>query len=366
MEVNSDLDLSKILKCAIDQTLVPYLITDINGIIIYANSSVTRTTGYSIDELIGKKTSIFKSGTHNEELYKKLWNTILKGNFFSSRMINKRKDGSLYQLRITIQPIKVDGEIKYFLSREEDITQIIELENKLIESQKLESVALMVGELAHDFNNFLTVIIGGLELIKDDIDKKLVHYQLADEILKSAKEQAKIIKQLLMFSRKHQPIYTEASLNQIITDMIPLIQSQVSSKITLNIQLSENIPKINIDEQLIKQAILNLTSNAKDAIDGVGEIIIKTYSKTTTSEYEEPYHEGEYSVIEIMDTGKGISEDAAKHLFEPFFTTKLKGKGTGLGLSSTYGIIKNHNGYIYASNRNDSRGASFRIYLPKK
>lgn len=356
----------EVLKAATDESPIPYFITDTNGIILYANKSLSNSTGYSLNELIGKKTSIFKSGKHNEEFYKKLWTTILEGKFFRTRIINKKKDGSLYQVMLTIQPVKINGEIKYFVAREEDLSFLIELENKLIESQKLESIALMVGELAHDFNNFLTVVIGAVELIKDELKPNTPIKQLAQELIKSAKSQAHTIKQLLIFARKNQPTLVETNINHTLIEIKSLIESQLTSQIKLEYDLCKNIKKVKIDEQQIKQAIFNITQNAKDAIGNTtGEVIIKTYNYTNSSEYTEPYHEGEYVVIEITDSGTGISEEVLKHLFEPFFTTKPKGKGTGLGLSSVYGIVKNHGGYVYASNRTDGKsGAVFRIYLP--
>lgn len=366
MENLTKTEIEEILKIAADESPVPYFITDTQGIILYANQSISISTGYSYNELIGQKTSILKSGKHNEEFYKKLWKTILNGNFYRTRITNKKKDGSLYQVMLTIQPVKINGELKYFVAREEDLTFLIELENKLIESQKLESIALMVGELAHDFNNFLTVVIGAVELIKDELKQNTPTKQLSEELIKSAKNQAHTIKQLLIFARKSQPMLVETDINNTLIEIKSLIESQLTSQIKLEYELSKNIKKVKIDEQQIKQAIFNITQNAKDAIGNTtGEVKIKTYNYSNNSEYTEPYHEGNYVVIEIVDSGTGISNDVLKHLFEPFFTTKPKGKGTGLGLSSVYGIVKNHGGYIYASNRTDGKsGAVFKIYLP--
>lgn len=367
MGIENQIDITEILKHAIEQTKIPHFITNIDGIIIYTNKSFLENTGYTKKQVIGKKPSIIKSGKHNSEFYKKLWDTIKSGKPYMTRIINKRIDGSLYHANLVIQPVSLNGKIEFFLAREEDLSQLIDLENKLIESQKLESVGYMVSEIAHNFNNFLTVVIGGIETILPDIDKKTINYELATQILKNAKEQAEIIKQLLMFSRKSSKKlpFVNININNILNEMKPLIQSQLTTQIKLKYELNENIYTINGDEQLIKQAILNITSNAKDAINGVGELIIKTYTHQCFNEYEEPYHLGDYSVIEIVDSGCGLDSEVEKHLFEPFFTTKQKGKGTGLGLSSAYGIIKNHDGYIYASNRKDGKkGASFRIYLP--
>lgn len=359
--------LSEILKNAIDLSPTPYLITDKNAVIIYVNNAIINTTGYTPQELIGKKTSVFKSGRHNEMFYKRMWDTLLKGKPFSSRIINKRKDGSMYQLKIDIQPVIINGNIEYFVAREEDLTSLIELENKLIESQKMESIALMVGELTHDFNNFLTVIIGALELIKDDLKENASSKPLVDELLKASKNHAQMVKELLTFARKSQLIFSEINLNKLLNEMKPLILSQLSSKIDLIYELEPDLKNVKADEQQIKQAILNITHNAKDAIgeNNNGSVLIRTYNFIAISEYSEPYHEGEYVVIEIIDSGPGIKPEIINHIFEPFFTTKPKGHGTGLGLSSVYGIVKNHNGYVYASNRTDNKsGAVFRIYLP--
>jgi PAS domain S-box-containing protein len=357
-------DISAILKAAIDNVCIPYFITDESGRIIYLNKALSELTGYCEKELLGKTPSVFKSGKHNREFYKKMWDNINLGNYYTTRIINKDKKGREYQCILSIQPVRIDGKIKYFVAREEDISKLIEFENKLIEAQKLESIALMIGELAHDFNNFLTVIIGSLELIRDEFREKTVYSTLIKEILESAKDHASTIRQLLIFARKSEPSLKTANINQLLEDIKSLIQSQITANIKLTYHLSPDIKAVNIDEQQIKQTIFNITSNAKDAIENNGEIIIKTYNHISTTEMMEPYHEGEFVVIEILDDGKGLSPEVEKHMFEPFYTTKPKGKGTGLGLSSVYGIIKNHGGYIYGSNRKDKNGASFRIYLP--
>ena len=349
---------------AFDQTDVSYFITDKEGKIIYVNSAFEKNTQYKLEEVKGKTPSIIKSGKHNKEYYFSIWNTILKGDNFAGRMINKRKDGSIYTVLLKIIPIKLNGDLEFFLAREENIDDILELERKLIESQKLEAISSMTGELAHDFNNLLTVIIGSMELISEDLKKDTPTYNLSVELLKSAKEQANIIKQLLIFSRKSTPELKILNLNALITEFASLIKSQITARIKLNISLGGDLRQVKADESLIKQAILNLTANSRDAISSTGEIEIKTYNYDCNAENIEPYHIGKYSVIEINDTGGGISESVLPHIFEPFFTTKKKGKGTGLGLSSVYGIIKNHNGYVYASNKKDNTGACFKIYLP--
>lgn len=362
----TEISLEEILKAAFEQSHTPYIITDKDGKIIYVNDALIKISGYSKEELINNDPSLFKSGKHNKQFYQKMWETINSGKPYQTRITNKRKDGSEYQVMLTIQPVKINGEIKYFVAREEDISDLIKLENKLIETQKLESVAIMTGELAHNFNNLLTVIIGSTEMIMEKLPQDSVEYKLAQELLKSTKEQAKLIKELLVFARTSVEEHNRhlVELNTYLNNLKDFIQTQISSRIILKYELSSEPLHVKIDEQLMQQAILNITSNAKDAIRINGEIIVKTYRCVCDNELKEPYHTGTYAVIEILDNGEGIPQNVINHIFEPFFTTKEKGKGTGLGLSSTYGIVKNHGGYIYASNRTDTHGAVFRIYLP--
>ncbi len=357
-------DITRILCQAITQSDISYFITDKDGKIIFANSAFEKNTGYSSKEIEGKTPSLIKSGKHNSEFYQNLWNTIKTGSKFKSRIINKKKNGQLYTVMLSIQPVRIDGEVRYYIGREEDIEGLMQLESKLIESQKMESLATMTGELAHNFNNLLTVIIGSMELISEELKEDSPTKKLSVELLKSAKEQAKTIKQLMIFARKQNSSeIKEADINETLRDLLPLIQSQVGSKIRVFFIPSGTIYKARIDENQIKQAVLNLTSNSKDAIDGTGEINILTYTINNQTEEKEPYHTGNFSVIEVQDNGSGIPESAIEHIFEPFYTTKQKGKGTGLGLSSVYGIVKNHGGYVYASNLKP-KGASFKIYLP--
>lgn len=359
-------ELSKILCSAIRQADISYFITDKDGKIIFANPAFEKSTGYLFQEIEGKTPSVLRSGKHNKEFYQNLWGTIKKGEKFKSRIINKKKDATLYTVFLSIQPVIIDGEIEYFVGREENIDSLIQLESKLIESQKMESLATMTGELAHNFNNLLTVIIGSMELISEDLKDNSPTKKLAAELLRSAKEQSKTIKQLMVFARK-QTVSAErkiCDLNETVKELLPLIESQVGAKIKVLFEPQEKSLFSEIDDSQIKQALLNLTSNAKDAIEGNGEIKIKTFFIKNSTEEQEPYHIGEYCVIEVQDNGTGIPEKDLDHIFEPFYTTKPKGKGTGLGLSSVYGILKNHGGYVYASNIKP-KGASFKIYLPR-
>lgn len=362
MEVVSE-ELKAIILDALNQTDIVFFITDKQGNIIYVNQAFEKLTGYKIEEVIGKNPRILKSGQHDSYFYAQMWKTISEGKVWSGKITNKRKDGSSYKEKLTIYPIRKNGEIEYYLAIREDISNLIEIEEKAIQSQKLEAIGIMAGQLAHDFNNLLTVIIGSMEIICEDLKKDSVAYQLAQEILKSSKENAQIIKQLLIFSKKHSMEFKKVNINDIIKEIELLIKTQITPQIKLQLELANDLKEVYADSNMFKQVIMNITSNARDAINGTGWIKIKTYNFQAQDETVYPYLKGNFSVIEISDSGPGIPNEVLPHIFEPFYTTKPKGKGTGLGLSSAYGIVQEHKGKIIAEN-SASGGAVFKIFIP--
>jgi len=158
--------------------------------------------------------------------------------------------------------------------------------------------------------------------------------------------------------------FKKINLNQIIREMNLLIKTQISTQIKLFIELSDDLKEVYADINMLKQVIMNITANARDAINGNGEIKIRTYNFSSDNINLYPYLNGNFSVIEISDSGKGIPKEILPHIFEPFYTTKPKGKGTGLVLSSAYGIIQQHKGKILAENSSKG-GAVFKIFLPQ-
>jgi len=358
-------DLNELILESLEQTNIVFFITDLKSKIVFVNRAFEELTGYKKEEVLGKTPRLLKSGKHEKQFYEEMWKTASAGKVWSGKVINRKKDGAVYTEKLTIFPIKSgkDRSVKYYLAHQEDISKLLELEDKMLEAQKMEAVGIMAGQLAHDFNNLLTVIIGSMDLISEDLKKDSVSYKLAQEMLRSSKENAEIIKQLLIFSRKQSMEFRNINLNGVIKEMDLLIKTQISPQVKLFIEQDPGLKTVNGDVNMLKQVIMNLTSNARDAIGGNGKITIKTCNLKNADENDPPYLKGDFSVIEISDSGEGIPREALPHIFEPFYTTKPKGKGTGLGLSSAYGIIKEHKGKLLAENA-PGGGAVFKIYLP--
>ena len=188
----------RIIIDALEQTSEAFFITDAAGIIVYANPGFERLTGYTVQEAVGKNAGILKSGENSDEFYANMWTTIKAGKEWTGRFINKRKDGTRGVDETRIAPIRdASGNLSHFLALRHDITKEAALEEQLMQSQKLEALGLLAGQLSHDFNNLLTIIIGSMELIMDELPKESAGMKLAQGILKTSKESANLIKQLI-------------------------------------------------------------------------------------------------------------------------------------------------------------------------
>ncbi|OGS15370.1 MAG: hypothetical protein A2234_01425 [Elusimicrobia bacterium RIFOXYA2_FULL_58_8] len=352
-----------IILDSIEQTCETFFITDAEGVILYVNPAFERLTGYANAEVIGKKPDILKSGEHPEAFYREMWETIKTGKRWTGRLVNRRKDGTLYNEEIRICPIKTpDGMIKYFFTLRHDITKELALETQLQQSQKMESLGLLAGQIAHDFNNLLTVIIGSMELVGEDLTPGSVSARLAHEILRSSKEYAARIKQLMLFTRRSESRPVALGINTQVEEMKILLDTLPGKSINVTYSLAGDLKPVKIDPEQFKQALMNIVLNARDAVGGKGAIRITTRNAGPKGLHPS-LPEIRYALLEIADTGPGIPAEALPRIFEPFFTTKPKGKGTGLGLSTVYGIVQQAHGQIFAANRPDG-GAIFSIYFP--
>lgn len=240
------------------------------------------------------------------------------------------------------------------------------LERQLIQAQKMEAVGQLAGGIAHDFNNILTAIIGygNLVLMKVETDEFIKQY--AGQILAAADRGATLTRSLLAFSRR-QPMNPEpVRLNEIIRNLQKLLERLIGEDIELATELSECEPVIRADSGQIEQIIMNLATNARDAMPEGGRLFVRTDLIEQTAESETiPGLDipGRLALLSISDTGTGMEESVREKIFEPFFTTKEVGKGTGLGLAMVYGIVQQHGSHITVASTKGS-GTSFSIYFP--
>jgi PAS domain S-box-containing protein len=240
------------------------------------------------------------------------------------------------------------------------------LEAQLLQSQKMEAIGKLAGGVAHDFNNVINAIMGFCTLIQMKLKPDDPSMNYLREILTASERAASLTNSLLAFSRKQIINVKPISLNESIRSVAKLCRNFLGEDLKLALDLEEKDIVVIADSGQLDQIMMNLATNARDAMPRGGVLTIRAHLVRIDREFIRRHGfgaEGKYAVISVDDTGCGISEDIRDKIFEPFFTTKAVGKGTGLGLSIVYGIVKQHNGYIdVVSGPNE--GSSFRIYLP--
>jgi two-component system cell cycle sensor histidine kinase/response regulator CckA len=246
-----------------------------------------------------------------------------------------------------------------------DVTEKRKLQEQLVQSQKMESVARLAGGVAHDFNNMLSVIIGHTELAMDHMKPDQPLYADLKEILKAAERSAGLTRQLLAFARKQAVEPQVLDLNQTVTTILKMLRPLIGEDIDLVWRPAAALAPVKMDPSQVDQILANLCINARDAIVGVGRIRIETAMAALGpgSSRHPDFVPGEYVMLTIRDDGCGIDPQNLGHIFEPFYTTKEMGRGTGLGLATVYGIVRQNGGFIDVDS-NLGRGATFRICLP--
>lgn len=351
------------LSLAVEQSPVSIIITDLKGTIEFVNPKFCQITGYAPEEVIGRNPRILKSGETPAENYEALWRTITSGKVWHGELHNKKKNGDLFWESATISPVTNQiGEVSHYLAIKEDITEKKKLQEQLLHSQRMEVAGTLAGGVAHDFNNILTAILGYSDMLEIEMPEADPRSNKVKQIRAAAERAAGLTRSLLAFSRK-QPIDTKiVDLSGVVRGINEMLRRLIRENIDLRIIPSEQAVPVLADAGQLEQVLLNLTTNACDAMEAGGSITISV-GKAELPEKMGAVEPGLYAHLTFTDTGAGIDEHTRQRMFDPFFTTKDVGKGTGLGLAICYGIIKQHGGYIDCRSE-PGKGTTFHIFLP--
>lgn len=241
------------------------------------------------------------------------------------------------------------------------------LQDQLTQAQKLESVGRLAGGVAHDFNNMLSVILGGLELVEEQVEPGSPIHDDLQEIKKAGLRSAELTQQLLAFARKQTVAPKVLDINSTVEGLLKMLRRLIGEDIDLVWAPDSELWPVHIDPSQVDQILANLCVNARDAINGPGKLTIETENVIFDATYCAKHVEcvqGEYVLLAVSDNGCGMDRDTLNRVFEPFFTTKHMGEGTGLGLSMVYGIVRQNNGFIRVYSE-PGHGTTFKIYLPR-
>jgi PAS domain S-box-containing protein len=248
-----------------------------------------------------------------------------------------------------------------------DNTAAREMESRLRQSQRLESIGQLTGGIAHDFNNLLTVILGNAELLHEQLADNPKLAPLANMVVSAGERGAQLTQRLLAFARRQALDPKPVDINQLVAEMEPLLRRSLGAHIEIELIRGAGLWPALVDPAQLDNALLNLCLNARDAMPHGGRLTIETGHAHLSAEYAEQNADvrpGQYVMLAVSDTGSGIASEHLRRVFEPFFTTKTKGKGTGLGLSMIYGFAKQTGGHVGVYSEQGA-GSTFKIYLPR-
>ena len=356
------------LKTLSDNAPFGMILIDKDGRFTYVNPKFTEIFGFGLSDVPDGRTWCRKAYPNADYRHAVLatWMEDVKGarpGSNKSRVFAATcKDGTQKVVNF-ITSVLASGE---YLVACEDITELRHLESQLRQAQKMEAIGTLAGGIAHDFNNILTVIIGFAGLLKMDMDKADPKAGYLDQILGSTQKAANLTHSLLAFSRKQRITLKPCRINDIVIETADLLKRLLTEDIELIVERSPDNPIVMAEATQIDQILMNLATNARDAMPRGGNLRIRVATETIDDRFIIVHgygNPGDYAVITVTDTGVGMNEETREHIFEPFFTTKEVGKGTGLGLSTVYGIVKQHDGHISVESE-PGKGTIFRIWLP--
>lgn len=342
------------------------VITDPAGAIEWVNAAFTRVTGYTAEEVRGMNPSLLSSGNQPAEFYQNMWRTILDGRVWHGEFHNRRKDGTNFEEDATITPLRdAGGRITHFIAIKQDITEKKALERRFLRAQRMESIGMLAGGIAHDLNNVLAPMLMGTQLLKMVVKDPMVVQQLV-RMEACALRGGEIVKQVLTFARGVEGERVPVQPKHIVKEVLQMARETFPRNVQILQELPKNCWQVLGDPTQLHQVLLNLCVNARDAMPGGGALTVSTRNVEVEENLASKHPGascGPHVVLSVRDEGTGIPADVMDHIFEPFFTTKPLGSGTGLGLSTVSGIAQSHGGFITVESR-VNEGTTFDVYFP--
>ncbi len=355
------------LSQSIEESPVAFVLMDVNGNLEYVNPQFFRISGYAPRNMIGLNVkSLQPTGSQTDD-FQEAWESVGADNIWRGEMQIKKQDGECFWAYLTLLPLKnPEGRVNSMMMIMEDTSEKRQLEAQLIQSQKLEGIGQLAGGVAHDFNNILTAIIGYAQLVYLNMQNDDTNRGHIKHILDYSEKAATITKSLLAFSRKQTTNLSCFNVNDLISDFQKLLLRLMPENIEIQTQFTSQKLSVLVDQVQLEQVIMNLATNARDAMPDGGLIIIATNMTEIDQEFIKSNgygRTGSYAQITMADMGRGMNRQTLDKIFEPFFTTKEPGKGTGLGMTIVYNIVSRHNGFITVESE-PGKGTRVRILLP--
>jgi len=343
---------------------------DIEKNTIWWNHGISTLFGYDRDKVMSEPRawSEYAHPDDRERVLNTIWDTVKsKRNRMNLNYRFIRSDGSVAEIEEHSFVIRnKDGRAVRMIGGMTDVTERNQLNEQLSHARRLQTVGELTGGVAHDFNNLLTVIQGNNELLAEALEDNRELRQLTQMISQASERAAALVQRLLAFARRQPLDPHPVDLATLMKTMVPLIRKAVPERIDMQMQTAPDLPRVMIDPAQMENALLNLCLNARDAIEGRGQLTLEARPIQLDEEYcaaNPGVTPGDYVLVSVTDTGSGMDPETRRRAFDPFFTTKKAGEGSGLGLSMVYGFIKQSDGHI-AVYSEPGNGTEIRMYLP--
>ena len=352
--------IERALGLAIEHGSDAIVVTDADGVIRFVNRAFEKISGYSADEALGKTPAILKSGAHEPEYYGALWATLLAGETWCGEFCNRHKDGNLYREAATISPVRdADGTTTGYVAVKRDLTRELTLEAQLVGAQRLDSIGRLVGGVAHDFNNILTVMLTYLQFLQEDLPADAPMQDDVTMVSDAARRASSLVSQLLAFSNRQAAEPRMMDLNHSLREVEKMLRRIVGEDVTLEVELADEVEPIFADPAHVEQVVINLAVNAREAMAKGGTLTVRSECLTAGAS---PLS-GKAVALRVLDTGEGMDDETRKLAQEPFFTTKNRPAGVGLGLPTVRDIVRRCRGTVEIDSQH-GRGTSVSVYFP--
>jgi PAS domain S-box-containing protein len=349
------------LEEAVEQTPLRVVLTDADARVLYVNPCFERTSGFARAEALGAHARTLGVGADDSPLEALIGPTLARGEAWSGRLRSRAKDGRAFVEEAVVSAVRdARGDAVGIVSVSRDVTGELAIQERLSQSQRLESVGRLAGGVAHDFNNLLTVVLSSTAILRDALERGEPPDVEEVEALEAAGRRAsELTSQLLAFARKQVLAPTRLDLNTVIEGAERLLRRVIGEDVELLVELDPELWPVFCDRAQLDQIVMNLAVNARDAMPEGGTLKLSTRNEADVGEPPR-----DWVVLEVTDSGCGMTAEVLARIFDPFFTTKPHGRGTGVGLSTVFGIVHQHEGEI-AARSEVGRGTTFEVRLPR-
>jgi len=355
-----------IQAAALDAVANGVMILDRDGRIVWVNPAMALGTGYPAEELVGQRPETLRSDYRNDAADAAMWAQLQRGEVWRGEVAYRRKDGSTITVALVVTPVRDgSGAIARYVAVAHDVTERRSLEYQLRQAQKMEAVGQLAGGIAHDFNNLLTTILASSGLLEEQLAGDAAAVDEAKVIRQSAERGAALTRKLLAFGRRQKLEIKTVDLAELIGEFSRMIRRVLREDISVELAL-KGPAWVRADAGAIEQILMNLATNARDAMPSGGTFSIATERVTLDREAVVRTgcaNPGAYAVITVRDTGAGMDATTLQRVFEPFFTTKAVGSGTGLGMAMVYGLVTQHGGRVNVASE-VGKGTTVTLYFP--